>query len=361
MFRRVDCMDIDGAGSGALLSVNTWRRRGQVTPICVLTLCAAWAATGAAAEAAATPAAMAQLLYPRNGTLVTVGKMVVVDIVPSAEAAVAGWYVCLRTATSAPWACFDDPDTLQLTATRVGEYELHAALSHASRHDPGTTAATAAEELNRGQAPRWYDVTRWSAVPVDFCAHGHRRNSGGNGTSRCGDIPSHCTSMGRFRYFLYPVTYAPTLHSAAIYSALADSPFRTLVPEAACVFITATDVRVANYAADSAFTSARRLTRLPHWGTSGARHLVFDYADYGAWGWRGMGGTQIPLPSPPSHFPNPHATAPPYDTGLAMLARSSYGRPLDRAAIRPDSPDSLPDMQPYRPGHDLIIPMAFYR
>jgi hypothetical protein len=225
---------------------------------------------------------LAVLSYPVNGTQVTAGKMVVVDVVMSEAAITDGWYACLRLSASDPWACFDDPDTMQLTATREGGYQLHAALSASSRHEAGASPEAAAAELNHGTPPRWSAWSQWEAVPDDYCTHGHRRHSGGNGTARCGDVAAHCTSMGRFRFYLYPATHAPTLHAAAVYHALSESPFRTQAPDMACVFITATDVRVANYNADTAFTAARRLTRLPYWGPSGARHLILDFADYGA-------------------------------------------------------------------------------
>lgn len=50
-----------------------------------------------------------------------------------------------------------------------------------------------------------------------------------------------------------------------------------------------------------------------------------------------------------------------FDTGRAMLARSSFGNPIDTSFYRPDDPGAVPNLVPQRPGYDVVTPMPFYR
>jgi hypothetical protein len=194
------------------------------------------------------------LRHPADGGAVRAGGRVVVDAAVSvngtwyAGALPPGAQLCLRLASTRAWACTADVSEVSFVAEAAAaaggaapSASLHAALFVGA--DGGSPAAAEAAAA-RGAAPAARAAARFAVDAADACA-------GRLGEAGCGRLPApHCTSLPRFRFFLYEQASAPTAQAAELYYALRDSPLRTAVGDPAageaCVYIAVADVYAAN-------------------------------------------------------------------------------------------------------------------
>lgn len=279
-----------------------------MAPRCVLVAAAALLCVAAATDAEATAAPVAdapppvvptdvqaplvvptlRVLHPLNGSIVTVGSKLVLDMTaeglptdPPMDAV-----ICIRIPTATiSWNCFTDVSALFIIINiERPDHLLEAVLINATAI-PGLVLGAAVDPLPIVNAVNAQPHRLLSSVPVTFGAAPYSACGGGalgRPETKCGLIPAHCTSFTRFRFYLYPATSAPTRHAAEVYYTLRDSPLRTGNPLEACVLINAaSDPQVANMVTEGLFQASRRLTRLPYWGGNGENHLVFNFADYG--------------------------------------------------------------------------------
>jgi hypothetical protein len=255
-----------------------------------------------------------QLIFPRPGSAITTGATAVVQFNVSNFRVPEDGVVCIKAVSlddgATRRACFNETALATLATSTVGAQELEISL----RRRENDIMAVAV------------DSVRFHTELPDACA-------GKFGIPPCGTSPLRCATFSRFRFYLYESSVVPSSEAASIYYALKDSLLRTTSPEDACLFVAIIDPMVANTLREAPVLSAAKLPRLAHWGPSGDNHLLIHYADY----------------------------AVPYDTQHAVLAKSSFGPLMDRAFFNPARPDTVPQLQPIRPGFDVVIPFAFYR
>ena len=255
--------------------------------------------------------------------------------------------VCLALGTEPQLFCYDSPNELALQPGEPGTYDVVAYLV---ARPPGTgLSAGTAEELEAAGRLLASDEFTVTAEANTTC-------SGKFGLEPCGVTKLTCGGMSKFRFFLYEVDRSrlPGHLAAYVYDVLAASPFRTMQAAAACIFVGLTDLHVFNLFHDSKVEAALRLSRLPLWLDPGSQEM----ADALAAGERtgrsfSMGRNHLIL-----HYGDYH---PGFDVGRGILAKSSFGDPIDRASIKPVGWQDLPQAATLRPGYDIIVPMPFFR
>lgn len=285
--------------------------------------------------------------------------------------------VCLSAAVegsdSPPWCISSQSTTLQAELPLDRSYRVVA-----TGELPITPAAIAetrrAEESKAAFSKRSSDINvAMNSLPGSVGPHFRtlwqqqltvRRES----RSRCvfGQEPCmlsaterpHCANLRTFRFLVYPEEQAERIAASAIGDVvntthklaplgalmrlLLAHPLRTRDPSQACVRIPAVNTACASGMCESNVVTSARLAALPLW-QSGKDHLLWDYSD---------------------HWPY-------FDSGRALLAKSSYGEPWDVAGalreggmygLRPETdPISVPNLQPLVQGFDVAVPLTFYR
>lgn len=227
------------------------------------------------------------MLHPRNGSIVSSQRKVIVDIeIEDWESSWQNVSLCIRVTASAPptaaassppsstaWSCMSRPIDIYLQFPAEGNQTLEAAILQ-GRH----------EEAFQGEVQQLHAAGLLTLLvhdTVHFTAESREACVGSIGKPPCSLLRPHCTAFTRFKFYLYPSSSAPSSRAAELYYVLRDSPFRTLDPNEACFFIPLIDIQSANNLLESHFVSSKKLTRLPYWGRAGEHHLLFNYNDYG--------------------------------------------------------------------------------
>lgn len=160
-----------------------------------------------------------------------------------------------------------------------------------------------------------------------------------------------CDNPSNFRFYLYEVEevrqavdwrgddlVSESEPASALFEVLSRHPYRTLDPEAACVFVARVDTLCAyNMCRMAPSATTRLLSSLPYWRGDGRDHIVFNFNDM-----------QLT-----------------FDVGSAMLVKSSFGWPLDLEELAANvgswvDPSDLTNLEPYVPGYDVVFPLAVF-